>query len=986
MKKNFLIGNLAIFTVAILIFMSLMLQTAYAQHSNMLKKGQDGSYTYEYVEGDPLQARIYTLQNGLKVYLSPNKQEPRIYTTIPVRVGSKSDPRDNTGLAHYLEHMVFKGTSHIGTQNWEAESKYLQQISDLYEKRKTTTDPDQRAKIYKQIDSLSLIASQYTVPSEYDKMITSLGAQGTNAFTSTDQTVYLNDIPANELERWAMIEAERFSELVLRLFHTELEAVYEEFNMGQDRDQTKVQKAMFSGLFPTHPYNITTIGLGEHLKNPSQEAISKFWATYYVPSNMAICLSGDFEYSNAIQIIDRYFGKIAYKAKPAQTLAVREAEMTAPVEKTVYGKEAELVNIAFRFDGAKSHDVQMLRIMDGILQNGTAGLMDINLIQQQKILSGGCYSSPMSDYSMYVLNGRPREGQSLEEVKNLLLSQIQQLKDGNFGDWLIPASIKNFKLNEMKNREENSGRAFEMVDAFIEDKNWGDAVQEMANLEKITKQDVINFVREKFKNNYVVVYKKQGDDNDVLKIDKPLISKIPINRNDQSEFNKKISAMPEVRLQPVFLDFKKDVQKLTLKSGLDYYYTKNEMNPTFDLYYIFDMGTQHNKKLGMAVRYLKYLGTNKYSAAQLKEEFYKLGLNFNVFTSADRVYVSLSGLEESLEAGVKLFEHILANVQPDETALINLKEGVLKERENAKKDKRTILSALTSYATYGPNSEYKYILSNDEIKNLTAKELLEIITSLSAYKHYIFYYGQKEASVAQKILNNYHKTSKQLKDYPPQAKFEEQSTATDQVLFVDYDMVQAQINMLSKDALLDKNIIPSAAVFGEYFGGSMSSIVFQEIRESRALAYAAWAGYTTPAQPDRSHYIRASMSVQADKLKDAISTMRSLLNDMPQSELSFSESRSSLMKSIETERINGYDKFFTFLRAQKQGLDYDIRKDIYNCADKCSMADIKGFFDQHVHNKNYTFVILGSRNKLDMTYLQSIGNFKEVTLNDIFGY
>lgn len=982
MKKKSFLFNLLI--IALMLTASISKNAAQAQ--NALKKGQDGDYAYEYAENDPLHARIYTLKNGLKVYLSPNKREPRIYTAIPVRVGSKSDPRDNTGLAHYLEHMVFKGTSKIGTQNWEKEKGYLQQISDLYEKHKATADPATRSKIYKQIDSLSLLAAQYAVPNEYDKMTTSLGAQGTNAFTSTDQTVYINDIPANELERWAMLEAERFSELVLRLFHTELETVYEEFNMGQDRDQTKSYNAMMSALFPTHPYNITTIGLGQHLKNPSHEAIHKFWETYYVPNNMAVCMSGDFEFSPTIRIIDKYFGQLQYKKLPANEAFPHEADMKSPIEKTVYGKEAENIIIAFRLEGAKSRDAQILRLLDGVLQNGTAGIMDINLIQKQKILSGGNYSSIMSDYSTYVLNARPREGQSLEEVKQLLLDQIQQLKDGNFGDWLLPASIKNFKLNEMKNQENNSGRTFQMVDAFIEDKNWDDTRKELAELEKITKQDIINFAREKFSNNYVVVYKKQGEDPDIMKIEKPAISEMPVNREAQSEFIKKFESMPESRLKPVFLDFNKDIQKSTLKNGIAYYYTKNDMNPIFDLYYILDMGTQHNKKLGMAVRYLKYIGTDKYSAAQLKEEFYKLGLSFDVSTATDRVYVSLSGLEESLDAGIKLFEHILANARADEQALNDLKEGVLKERENARKDKRMISNALMSYATYGPNSEYKYVLSNDEIKKLNAQELIDLLKSLTTYKHYIFYYGQKEAAAAQKVLEKYHKVAKKLKDYPPQATFVEQPTDKDQVLFVNYDMVQAQISMLSKDTRFDKSIVPASNLFGEYFGGSMSSIVFQEIREARALAYSAWAGYTTPSQADRSHYTRAFMAVQADKLKDAVTAMRSLLNNMPTSELSFSNSRNAIMKGIETERINGDDKFFTFLRARKQGLDYDIRKDIYACADKCSMDEIQRFFDSHVRNRNYTFVVMGSNSKLDMDYLRSIGTFKEVTLDDIFGY
>src|SRR5690606_35003091 len=180
-------------------------------------------YTYETAPNDPLNARIYTLDNGLKVYLTDYEDAPRVQTYIAVRAGAKNDPADATGLAHYLEHMVFKGTSELGTQNWEKEKVELDKIEALYEKHRNTTDPAQRKQIYHQIDSITGVAASYAVANEYDKILGAIGAKGTNAYTSVEQTVYTNDVPSNQLDRWAALEAHRFGELVPRLFHTELE-------------------------------------------------------------------------------------------------------------------------------------------------------------------------------------------------------------------------------------------------------------------------------------------------------------------------------------------------------------------------------------------------------------------------------------------------------------------------------------------------------------------------------------------------------------------------------------------------------------------------------------------------------------------------------------------------------------------------------------------------------------------------------------------
>lgn len=185
-------------------------------------------YHYITVPNDPLKARIYTLDNGLKVYMTVNKEQPRIQTYIAVRVGGKNDPAETTGLAHYFEHLMFKGTPKFGTQNYEAEKPLLDQIEQQFEVYRKTTDSIARKAIYHKIDSLSYEASKYAIPNEYDKLMAAIGAKGTNAYTSFDVTCYTEDIPSNEMDNWAKIQAERFQNCVIRGFHTELETVYEE--------------------------------------------------------------------------------------------------------------------------------------------------------------------------------------------------------------------------------------------------------------------------------------------------------------------------------------------------------------------------------------------------------------------------------------------------------------------------------------------------------------------------------------------------------------------------------------------------------------------------------------------------------------------------------------------------------------------------------------------------------------------------------------
>ena len=362
---------------------AISLITSYSQNFNWSKASSAG-YEYKFVNNDPMRARFYTLKNGLTVILTVNKEVPRLQTIIATKAGSKTDPKDHTGLAHYLEHMLFKGTDKYGSLNWEQEKKQLDIIDALYETYNQTRDERKRKEIYHAIDSVSGIAATFAIANEYDKMMGMIGAQGTNAFTDFERTAYINDIPSNQIDRWLAIEAERYRNPVLRIFHTELEAVYEEKNRSLDNDDDKVIELLFDKLFQQHNYGQqTTIGTVEHLKNPSLKAIREYFYKNYVPNNMCIVMSGDFDPDAVIKKVDRAFAYMQPKPVAPYTFE-KEAEITSPIIAEVKGPDAEYVNIAFRFPGANSNEALLLDFMSNVLSNGNAGLMDLNLIKKQK--------------------------------------------------------------------------------------------------------------------------------------------------------------------------------------------------------------------------------------------------------------------------------------------------------------------------------------------------------------------------------------------------------------------------------------------------------------------------------------------------------------------------------------------------------------------------------------------------------------------------
>lgn len=944
------------------------------------------NYKYESVPNDPLNARIYKLDNGLTVYMTVYKNAPRIQTYIATRAGSKNDPKDATGLAHYLEHMLFKGTDKYGSKDYVKEKVELDKIEALYEVYRKTKEDKKRIEIYHLIDSISGYASKFAIANEYDKMLSNLGAKGTNAYTWLEQTVYVNDIPSNQLDKWTTIEAERFRNPVLRLFHTELEAVYEEKNRGLDNDGSKSWEALLAGLFPTNTYGSqTTIGTIEHLKNPSLTEIKKYFNSYYVPNNMAICISGDFDPDLTIKMIDKKFGSWKSKPLPLYTPFV-EKPITSPVIKEIIGPDAENVMLGYRFAGVGSKDADMIMIINKILSNGQAGLIDLNLNQEQKVLEAGSFDMECKDYSAHIINGSPKDGQALEQVKDLLLEQIEKLKQGDFPDWLLNAIITDMKLQQTKMYESNNSRADAFVSAFITDYKWQDYVNTIDRLSKITKEEIVDFAKANYKNNYIIVYKRTGEDKNIQKVIKPAITPVEVNRNDQSPFLKSVIATPIKPIEPVFIDYNTDIKKINLKNNIPVLYTTNTENKTFDMYYVLDMGTNNNKKLDVAINYLKYLGTKDLSAGAVKQEFYKLGCSFDVYVSEDEVYVSLKGLTENIEKAIKLFEDLLANAQPNDEALKNLVSDMLKKREDAKLNKGEILfGGLFSYGKYGKLSPYTNILSAEELKSLNSNELISIVNEINSFQHRILYYGDNSAADLTVILDNLHKVPDSLKPVPTPVKFQEVAENTN-VYVIDYDMKQAEVILLSKDGFYTKENAPLVRMFNEYFGAGMSSVVFQEMRESKALAYSVYCSYSSARKKEEPNYVFSYIGTQADKLPEAMAGMKELINNMPESENNFKASKEAILQIIRSERITKAGVLFNYENSRKLGLDYDIRKDIFKKVPDLTLPEVKAFEQIHLKNKQYTVLVIGKKENLDMKTLEKYGKITFLSLQDVFGY
>ena len=937
---------------------------------------------------DPMSTHIYTLKNGLKVYLTVNHDEPRIQTYVAVRTGSRNDPAESTGLAHYLEHLMFKGTTRFGTLDYAKEKPLLDSIEAQYEVYGQTRDEAERTAIYARIDSFSHEASKYAIANEYDKMMAGIGSTGSNAYTSTDVTCYQENIPCHALEPWAKVQAERFRNMVIRGFHTELEAVYEEYNMHLTNDFDKMNNALYAILFPHHPYGTqTTIGTQEHLKNPSLKNVMKYYHEWYVPNNIAICMSGDLDPDETVRVIEKYFGDW----QPSDSLPLRsfpqEKPLTAPHDTTVVGQETPMVALGWRLPAKSDPQYGLMVVANQVLCNGKCGLFDQNLNNAQQVMQSETFVDGMTDQSAFWTIGCPKDGQSLEDVRKLMMEQVRLLTSGQWDESLLKAILNNMKRSQLENMQSNELRASSFVDAFVAGQSWADAVGEMQRLDTLTKKTVVDCARRMLTEGYACVYKRQGVDTSSKKIEKPHISPIETNRDKSSAFVDSVLKMPVAEVEPVFIDFSREVQHGILQGGNELLAHRDVESKLFNLTFVVERGAKEEPALSVAEQYMPYLGTDSLNATELQSRLYALACDVTLRTQDGRTYLTLSGLSDNMEEALRLAERWIAKAQPDTAVYAQVVSDILKQRMDNKSNQRYCYGALTQYGIYGSHNSITDALSAAQMMQTGAAGVLRSLRSLSEYMQHVLYYGPLESTQVSRLINELHPMS----DHPVAAHdgqfYSPLKVDESQVIIAPFQAKNTyMMGYSSRGEAFEQAMMSYADVFNEYFGGGMNSIVFQELRESRGLAYSAGARFSLADNLADRECFYTNIITQNDKIKDCLTVFDQIVEQMPQSESAFTLAREAVLKRLSTERILRESILDYYLRCCDRGLSEDPHKEVYEQVKAMTLADLLDFHKREIAQRKYRLMLLGDEADWDVKSLGQRGTIHRVTLKDIFGY
>jgi predicted Zn-dependent peptidase len=936
------------------------------------------------VAGDPMGVVVRKLPNGLTLLLSPNHEEPRIECWITTRAGSAKDPADATGMAHYLEHMNFKGTSTLGTTDWMKEKPHLDRITALYESLFSTTGPDERAAIYKQIDAESQAASAYEVPNELDTLYDSFGFRGLNAFTSDDQTSYTVNIPANRLESWATVEAERFRDPVYRLFQSEIEAVYEEKNRGMDNKGRVSHEALRAALFPQHPYGTQpTLGTIEHLKNPPLTKMYEFHRRWYVPGNMVVALAGDFDVAEAIAVVEKHLGHWEPKEFPSDPVHAMPAPKGRQFTEIKYEAEEE-VQLGWITVGETHPDHDALLLADMMLDNNRTGLVNLNLGQTQATLAASASNNFLLDSGYEVLTGIPKKGQTLEEVEALLLEQVALLKKGEFTDADLAAVVTDFEIREKRELESNRARVAAMTDSYLAKKPWEWRVRLVERLRAMKKEDVVRAANKYFGPDFVAIYRRQGRP-ELPKIPKPGFTPVKIEPGRHSERFRTLAAMPATPLEPKFLEKGRDYVEATLPTG-SLIAAKNPMNDLFQITFSIETGTDNDPRLGMGLALLDFGGAGGLDDKAFQRKLYAMGTSIGAGAGRQETSISVEGLESRLEESLALLhEHFQAPTGAGQEDLDLLVARTIEARAKQKIQPPVVARALTQYALRGADSDSLVQPRNEELKTWKAEDLLASARSVWGLRRTVLYVGTRSAEEFAKVLGSSPLGSGEVKDVPPRKPVTYVVPEKPRVLLVSKQAAQSQVGLYFPDGTYDRESVPLHRFYDEYMGGSMGSVVFQEIRESRSLAYSAGSAYRDAGWKGDSNLFLGALGTQADKTLEASEVLLQIVKEMPAAEARKANVSKSLDEGYRTGRTPFRAIPGSVLSWRRQGIDSDPRPWNWERVRNVKLEDLVAFAARW-KTVPYTLTIVGDTSRFDRAKLESFGEVVEMQPDQLFAW
>ncbi|NDW13487.1 insulinase family protein [Bacteroides sp. 214] len=930
--------------------------------------------------------KAFKLKNGLSVYIWEDSEQSDVYGMVGVRAGSVNDPEQYTGLAHYLEHLLFKGTEKIGTLDWQKEEPIYKQIIAKYDEMAEATDPAKKEAINKEINELTIQQAQHSVSNEFSNLMESMGGKDVNAGTIYDYTVYYNSFPAYQINKWLEISSQRLLNPVFRTFQTELETVYEEYNRFVDNQYRAVSNFVLSKAFEGHPYSRAVLGLPEHLKNPRISELIKFYEDWYVPENMVLILVGNVKAQEVSGRINASFGRLAAKPTPERK-TYPDLEIKGRVQHSAKIGMSPSVNLIFKGIPKGHPDERALEIAMSLLSNSSrTGTLD-KLVIDGELLSAYGYPLSLREQGRCLVSATPfydrnqRRYESNRATERKLLKSMEKIVNGDFEQWTVDAiKIEMCRLFDL-GMESESQKANILFDAFVNEVDLGTALGYKEEVMAVTIEDIKRVAKEYLTGNFLAIHTEKGKDHKKEKLEKPGFKAVESPQGQQSLYAQQFKNMPIGKVSENFMNFD-EVQTKPINEKSKFFYTQNKENEVFSLILRYGVGTRELPQLGIAANLMNNAGImGAFTPQELKEEFSKLHVTSRVSASDDYLTISMSGYETNLAEACQLLSRQILMPQLDEKQLNNSIGSILSSRSVRKEDPSSLANALREYIRYQNKSDFIDEITDKEIIELQISKLTGDINRASNYEAEIHYTGTLPLDDVYQILSlNLPLVANERPSNSPQVKPFVEVTENTVYFLPNSDVEQAQIMFFMPTSEYKKEDDVLRDAFYQYFSGSFNGLVLTELREKRSMVYTAGGSIATPALLGHPTCFLGSIGTQNDKAIEALTIYMDLLRNMPENADRIDNIKSYMRQEVLTTHPSFRYKSQVYQSLRRMGYDQDPAIENLPKIDALTFEDIVKFYKETVKDKPIVIAIMGNPKNIKVEDLNKFG--KVVRLNE----
>ena len=915
----------------------------------------------------------YKLDNGLTVMLWEDHDAPDVTGYVVVRAGAVDEPVEYTGLAHYLEHMLFKGTQRIGALDWEKEKPMYDSIIALYDQYSDATDPKVREQLAKQINEVSMREAKISSTEDFFIMLDLIGAEGVNAYTSYDLTAYHNSFPAAEMYRWLTIFSDRLINPVFRTFQAELENVFEEYNMYANEPSSQVQKQLFEDIYKGCPYERDVIGKPEHLKNPRLSRLIEFYNTWYVPNNMALIIVGDFDTQKTKPMIAETFGRLQSKELPNRPV-YPETELKGKKHyKLGYNPQ-----VAWVYPGVKEGDPDQdaLDFVCMLLYNGQTGLLD-KVNTKGDVQFAGVFNDARRNTGRLIIEAVPyydANQQMFEDdatTERIIMREVDKIKSGNIPDELIASVKRIYAQSEKVANESPAYKMSALVDAFTYGKPTDDIFTANEKIQALTKEEIARVAKKYFGAQYMTIsFDEAAKTPKANTLPKPNIKPLDPVKDAKTEYAAEFAKLPKDEVKQTFNDFN-DVKVSELGENVKLRYTANDKNDIFTLTLRYGVGEHEMPMLPYATQLMEdagIMGEKPLEGKDFDEKIAELGGSVSYGCSDSYFTVSISGEDENFAKIMNLVNRQLLMPYLEQKQLDAVKGSVFFDRLSRQKRTAVQKSALMQYALYGKKSAYLDEVKFIDIWNLDGVQVQRLVAAARTYALDAFYCGtlspEKVAAELPLVEGVKPSNSPFVQD--------RQSYTKPTILFLPNSNVQqADLYFYINGKPYDIAIDVASDAFNQYMSGGFTGVVMNEIRVKRSMAYSAYGVNSTPALTGKENFFYGYVGTQSDKVADAISVYMDILTDMPKDSTNIEALRAALKQAAQTAKPSMRGKAATFEAWQRLGYKEDPSKVNAAAIDALTFNDIEKFYEENIKGKPVTIILMGDPKKIDLKAIQT---------------